>query len=83
MSNIEYIDGTVRVGDIAHITLQDYTAVKSCLGTERIQLAVNYLVLTCGYSPAIAELIVLNLFNLDDLTYVNNWREEQLKTFIA
>lgn len=61
MSNIEFIDGTVRVGDIAHLIVQDYAAVKSCLRTERVQLAVNYLVLTGGYSPAIAELIVYEL----------------------
>lgn len=64
MSNIEFIDGTVRVGDIAHIMAQEYAAIKTHLsnGSNRdIDRAVNLLVFGCGYSPAIAELIVYEL----------------------
>jgi hypothetical protein len=60
MSNIEFIDGTVRVGDIAHITQSQYDAVEVLLTYDKVQQAVNHLVVV-GFSPSIAELIVYEL----------------------
>lgn len=61
MSNIEFIDGTVRVGDIAHITPSAYAETLNYITRGDLKPAAYNLEYFYAYSRTIAELIVYEL----------------------
>lgn len=61
MSNIEFIDSTVKIGELGSIMIQEYAVIKTLLSLGDVDKAVNQLVLRCGYSPNVAKQIVYEL----------------------